>query len=160
MTQPLPRPLHTKPFFQLMNFNCLNCEYCKKGHEPLCRHIQNYGFDRSGTFQEYLTIRGVDAAKISKKTDLASAAPILCAGVTVYKALKESNVAPGQIIVLTGAGGGLGSLAIQYACAMGMRVIAMDHKSKESHCKNLGAEWFVDAFNTPDMVKHITEVSI
>ncbi|CAP39759.1 Protein CBR-SODH-1 [Caenorhabditis briggsae] len=151
--------LGDKAGVKLMNFNCLNCEFCKKGHEPLCHHIQNYGFDRSGTFQEYLTIRGVDAAKINKETNLAAAAPILCAGVTVYKALKESNVKPGQIIVLTGAGGGLGSLAIQYANAMGMRVVAMDHSSKEAHCKNLGAEWFVDAFDTPDIVSHITKLT-
>lgn len=144
---------------KLMNFNCLNCEYCKKGHEPLCMHKQNCGIDRCGTFQEYLVIRGVDAAKISKNTDLAAAAPILCAGVTVYKALKESNVRPGQIVLLTGAGGGLGSLAIQYANAMGMRVLAVDHISKKEHCMKMGAEWFLDAFNTENIVKTVTEMT-
>ncbi|CAB3398582.1 unnamed protein product [Caenorhabditis bovis] len=144
---------------KLMNFNCLNCEFCKKGHEPLCVHKKNCGIDRSGTFQEYLAIRGVDAAKINKKTDLAAAAPVLCAGVTVYKALKESNVRPGQIILLTGAGGGLGSLAIQYANAMGMRVLAMDHGSKKEHCMKMGAEWFLDAFETEDIIETVTEMT-
>lgn len=66
---------------------------------------------------------------------------------------------PGQIVVLTGAGGGLGSFGIQYAKAMGMRVVAVDHISKEDHCRNLGAEWFVDAFDTPDIVAHIRKLT-
>lgn len=66
---------------------------------------------------------------------------------------------PGQIIVLTGAGGGLGSLAIQYANVMGMRVVAVDHGSKEEHCKSLGAEWFVDAFKTENIVEHIVGIT-
>ncbi|CAB04603.1 Alcohol dehydrogenase 2 [Caenorhabditis elegans] len=144
---------------KLINANCLNCEYCKTGHEPLCDHIQNYGIDRHGTFQEYLTIRDIDAIKVSNDTNLAAAAPVLCGGVTAYKSLKATNVKPGQIVVLTGAGGGLGSFGIQYAKAMGMRVVAVDHISKEDHCRNLGAEWFVDAFDTPDIVAHIRKLT-
>ena len=79
---------------------------------------------------------------------------------TVYTALKESNVKPGQVVVLTGAGGGLGSFGIQYAKAMGMRVLAIDHPSKEEHCKSLGAEWFLDGFNSPDIVRTIQEVIV
>ena len=63
-------------------------------------------------------------------------------------------------MVITGAGGGLGSFAIQYAKAMGIRILAVDHPSKEQHCKELGAEWFVDGFNTPDVTKTIIEVSL
>ncbi|CAI5443163.1 unnamed protein product [Caenorhabditis angaria] len=148
-----------KAGIKLMNFNCNNCEYCKKGHEPLCHHIKSYGVDCPGTYQEYITIRGVDATKIDPEMDLAEAAPILCAGVTVYKALKESHVLPGQIVVLTGAGGGLGSLAIQYAKAMGMRVVAIDHESKKEHCLGLGAEWFIDAFGTKDIVERVRELT-
>ncbi|CAI2353893.1 unnamed protein product [Caenorhabditis sp. 36 PRJEB53466] len=144
---------------KLVNFNCLNCEFCKKGHEPLCHHIQNYGFSCHGTFREYITIRGVDSIRVTNEMNLAAAAPILCGGVTAYKALKETDVKPGQTVVLTGAGGGLGSLAIQYANAMGMRVVAVDHKSKMEHCKSLGAEWFVDAFDTPNIVEHITRIT-
>uniref|UniRef100_A0A1I7UBW4 alcohol dehydrogenase n=1 Tax=Caenorhabditis tropicalis TaxID=1561998 RepID=A0A1I7UBW4_9PELO len=144
---------------KLVNANCLNCEYCKTGHEPLCDRIQNYGFDCHGTFQEYMTIRDVDAIKISKDMNLASAAPVLCGGVTAYKALKEANLKSGQIVAITGAGGGLGSFGIQYAKAMGLRVIAIDHSSKKEHCEDLGAEWFVDGFETSEIVDHIKKIT-
>lgn len=144
---------------KLINANCFNCEYCKTGHEPLCDRIQNYGFDRHGTFQEYVTIRDVDTIRIPNEMNLAAAAPVLCGGVTAHKALKESNVKSGQIVVITGAGGGLGSFAIQYAKSMGMRVVAIDHSSKENHCKTLGAEWFVDAFDTPNIVECIKKIT-
>ena len=66
----------------------------------------------------------------------------------------------GETVVVTGAGGGLGSFGIQYARAMGMRILAVDHPSKEEHCRNLGAEWFVDGFNTENVVAKIKEVSL
>ncbi|CCD68476.2 alcohol dehydrogenase [Caenorhabditis elegans] len=144
---------------KLVQGNCLNCEYCQTGHEPLCPHVWNIGVQKYGTFQEYATIRDVDAIKIPKSMNMAAAAPVLCGGVTAYKALKESEVKSGQIVAVTGAGGGLGSFAIQYARAMGMRVVAIDHPSKEAHCKSLGAEWFVDAFGTEDIVAHIREIT-
>lgn len=73
------------------------------------------------------------------------AGPILCGGVTAYVACKRSNVRPGQWIVLPGAGGGLGHLAVQYAKAMGMRPIAVDGgDEKKELCLKLGAEEFID----------------
>ncbi|CAD6198925.1 unnamed protein product [Caenorhabditis auriculariae] len=146
---------------KLFNFNCLTCEFCKSGVEPCCPDLQSYGFTRDGTFQEYVVVRGVDAARIAPSTDMAQAAPILCGGVTVYKALKEARIQAGQIVALTGAGGGLGSLAIQYAKAMGFRVLALDHADKKDHCLKLGAEWFVDGFQDGkkiiNKVKEITK---
>ncbi|CAO4379392.1 unnamed protein product [Caenorhabditis nigoni] len=144
---------------KLINSNCFNCEYCKTGNEPLCNKISNNGFDRHGTFQEYVTTRAIDAIRIPKDLNLASAAPVLCGGVTAYKALKEANVKPGQIVAITGAGGGLGSFGIQYARAMGLRVIAIDHSEKKDHCLSLGAEWFVDAFNTENLTDHIKYIT-
>ncbi|CAP39760.1 Protein CBG23238 [Caenorhabditis briggsae] len=108
---------------------------------------------------EYVTARAMDAIRIPKDLNLAAAAPVLCGGVTAYKALKETNVKPGQIVAITGAGGGLGSFGIQYAGAMGMRVIAIDHSEKKDHCMNLGAEWFVDAFNTENLSDHIKNIT-
>jgi len=73
------------------------------------------------------------------------AGPIMCGGVTAYTALKRSEVRPGQWVVLPGAGGGLGHFAVQYAKAMGMRVIAIDGgEEKRKLCKDLGAEEFID----------------
>ena len=71
---------------------------------------------------------------------------ILCAGVTSYKALKEAEAQPGEFVTIVGAAGGLGHLAIQYAVAMGLRVIAMDvGADKLKYCESLGAEYTVDA---------------
>lgn len=69
----------------------------------------------------------------------------MCGGVTAYVALKRSNVRPGQWVVLPGAGGGLGHFAVQYAKAMGMRVIAIDGgDKKKTLCMKLGAEAYID----------------
>lgn len=78
------------------------------------------------------------------------AAPMLCAGVTVYAALKRSNARPGQWVVISGAGGGLGHLGVQLAAkGMGLRVIGVDHGSKEELVKASGAEHFVDVTKFP-----------
>uniref|UniRef100_A0AC35F3Z9 Alcohol dehydrogenase-like C-terminal domain-containing protein n=1 Tax=Panagrolaimus sp. PS1159 TaxID=55785 RepID=A0AC35F3Z9_9BILA len=80
-------------------------------------------------------------------------------GVTVYRGLKESNVRPGEIVAINGAGGGLGSLAIQYAKAMGMEVIAVcKGLNQEEHVKRLGADHFVDVDTSEDVVKEVIEV--
>jgi propanol-preferring alcohol dehydrogenase len=80
-------------------------------------------------------------------------------GLTVYRALKESNVRPGQIIAIAGAGGALGRLAIQYARAMGMRVIAIDRSTKESICKDLGAEFFLSFEDSEAMLAEIVRLT-
>lgn len=77
--------------------------------------------------------------------DSAEAAPILCAGLTVYSGLRKTNTVPGDWIVISGAGGGLGHLAVQYASRVfGLRVIAIDHGSKSELVKTCGAEVFLD----------------
>ena len=71
---------------------------------------------------------------------------LLCAGVTSYKGLKQTEVKPGEFVTIVGAAGGLGHLAVRYAKAMGMRVVAMDvGRAKLDYCRNLGAEFAVDA---------------
>jgi len=84
----------------------------------------------------------------------------MCGGVTAYKALKKSNVRPGQWIVLPGAGGGLGSFAVQYAKAMGMRIIAIDGGAeKGEHCKSLGAEHYIDFTTEKDIAARVKEIT-
>ena len=84
---------------------------------------------------------------------------ILCAGVTTYKGLKEAEVKPGEFCAIVGAGGGLGHLAVQYAKAMGMRVIALDvGKEKLEYTKRLGAEFSFDA-TSPTVVEDVTKAS-
>ena len=78
---------------------------------------------------------------------------------TVYRALKESEVRPGQFVAITGAAGGLGSFALQFAKAMGMRVIALDlGAEKKQHCLDLGAEYYVDA-TQPNIIDQIVALT-
>lgn len=95
-------------------------------------------------------------ARIPKDVDLAAISPVLCAGITVYKGLKESGAKPGQTVAIVGAGGGLGSLAQQYAKAMGLRVIAIDTgDEKQQMCAQLGSEAFVDFAKSGDVVTEV-----
>ncbi|MCL1973108.1 MAG: alcohol dehydrogenase AdhP [Endomicrobia bacterium] len=104
---------------------CGVCEYCVSGWETLCVYQKNTGYSADGGYAQYLLAHGNYAVKIPKGLDLYEAAPILCAGVTSYKAIKETEAKAGQWIAIVGVGG-LGHLAVQYAIAMGMRVMAVD----------------------------------
>jgi propanol-preferring alcohol dehydrogenase len=85
---------------------------------------------------------------------------IMCGGVTAYTALKRSAVAPGQWVVLPGAGGGLGHFAVQYAKAMGMRIIAIDGGAeKKALCERLGAEHFIDFTTEKDITAKVKEIT-
>lgn len=98
---------------------------------------------------------------MDKDTPLDAVAPVLCAGITVYKGLKESGASPGQSVAIVGAGGGLGSLAQQYAKAMGLRVIAIDtgDEKKKMCLEQLGASAFVDFATSKNVVKEVQEAT-
>ncbi|KAM4059239.1 alcohol dehydrogenase groES-like domain-containing protein [Hirsutella rhossiliensis] len=135
-----------------LNGSCLNCSFCHQADEPLCRKALLSGYTVDGSFQQYAIAKAAHVARIPKECDLEAVAPILCAGITVYKGLKESGARPGQTVAIVGAGGGLGSLAIQYAKAMGLDVIAVDGgDEKKSHCLKLGANTFIDFQTTVDI---------
>jgi alcohol dehydrogenase, propanol-preferring len=104
---------------------CGECEWCITGWETLCPHAQYGGYSVNGGFAEYLVADARYAPHIPDKLPSAEAAPLLCAGLTVYKALKETEARAGQWVVIVGVGG-LGHLAIQYAKAMGLQVAAVD----------------------------------
>lgn len=143
-----------------LNGSCMNCDFCERTFEPNCEKADLSGYTHDGSFQQYATADAVQAAKIPKGTDLAHVAPILCAGVTVYKALKTAKLSAGQWVALSGAGGGLGSLAIQYAKAMGYRVVAIDGgEEKGEFVKSLGAEVYVDFTKSKDIVGEIRKAT-
>lgn len=143
-----------------LNSSCMACEYCELGHESNCAKADLSGYTHDGSFQQYATADAIQAAPIPKGTDLAEVAPILCAGVTVYKALKTSGAKPGQWVAVSGAAGGLGSLAVQYARAMGLRVLGIDGGAgKEELFKSLGGEVFIDFTKTKDIVGAIQEAT-
>ncbi|PWY88173.1 hypothetical protein BO70DRAFT_369105 [Aspergillus heteromorphus CBS 117.55] len=145
---------------QWINRTCGICEFCSTGNQPLCPKLQLSGYMVDGTFQQYCICKADNAVRIPSGISLEAAAPVLCAGITVYKALKESNVQPGQTIAIVGAGGGLGSLACQYAKACGHKVLALSSgTAKRGMCLyDLGADYFVDykSSNVTEEVKSIT----
>ena len=125
---------------------CGTCEHCRQGWETLCEQQVNGGYGVDGSFGEYMLVDTKFAAIIPEGSDPYEIAPVLCAGVTVYKGLKRTEVKPGQWVVISGIGG-LGHIAVQYAVAMGMRVIAVDvADDKLALAKKHGAEITVNAF--------------
>lgn len=142
-----------------VNGSCLACDFCEVGDEPLCQKISLSGYTVDGTFQQYCLAQAAHATPIPKHVALDGVAPILCAGLTVYKGLKESNAHPGQVIAIVGAGGGLGTVALQYAKAMGLRVIAIDGgDEKKAVCQNLGAEVILPTHPLLYCIYNITDI--
>lgn len=135
---------------------CMHCEFCRQGLESLCPEAKLSGFTVDGSFQQYAVSFVNHLSRIPDGMRLDDAAPILCAGVTVYKALKQSNAKTGNWVAIPGAGGGLGHLAIQYANLMGLRVIAIDTgAAKKKLCEELGAEAWIDFKEAKDIVAAI-----
>ncbi len=126
---------------------CGDCQYCRTGWETLCEAQQNGGYSVDGSFGEYMIVDTKFAARIPDGADPYEVAPVLCAGVTVYKGLKQTGVKPGQWVVISGIGG-LGHIAVQYAVAMGMHVAAVDvADEKLDLARKHGAEVTVNAAN-------------
>ncbi|MGD6979207.1 MULTISPECIES: alcohol dehydrogenase AdhP [Citricoccus] len=124
---------------------CGSCEYCRTGWETLCESQTNGGYSVDGSFGEYMLVDARFAAIIPEGADPYEVGPVLCAGVTVYKGLKQTEVRPGQWVVISGIGG-LGHIAVQYAVAMGMRVVAVDvADDKLALAQEHGAEVLVNA---------------
>lgn len=123
---------------------CGACEYCVTGWETLCPSQRNSGYGVNGSFAEYALGSAAYAGRLPANADFAQLAPILCAGVTTYKGIRETEVRPGEWIVISGVGG-LGHIAVQYAKAMGLHVVAVDvSDDKLILARSLGAEVVVN----------------
>lgn len=126
---------------------CGDCEFCRTGWETLCESQQNGGYSVDGSFGEYMLVDAEFAPRIPEGADPVEIAPVLCAGVTVYKGLKMTEARPGQWVVISGIGG-LGHIAVQYAVAMGLRVAAVDiAEDKLALARKHGAEITVNAMD-------------
>ncbi|MHA0285889.1 alcohol dehydrogenase AdhP [Mycobacterium sp. C3-094] len=137
---------------------CGRCEYCRTGWETLCEHQRNGGYTVNGSFGSYMLVNAAYAARIPDGVDPIEVAPILCAGVTVYKGLKVTDTRPGQWVAISGIGG-LGHVAVQYAIAMGLRVVAIDvDDAKLELATRLGAEVAVNA-RTADVVAEVQKAT-
>src|ERR1044071_2233081 len=119
---------------------CGECEYCLTGWETLCPNQQNTGYSVDGGFAEYVLAPAAYVGRLPGGIEFVQAAPVLCAGLTTYKGLKETGAKPGEWVVVSGVGG-LGHLAVQYAKAMGLHVAAVDvAEEKLALARELGAE--------------------
>ncbi|MGA2595706.1 MAG: zinc-dependent alcohol dehydrogenase [Bryobacteraceae bacterium] len=124
---------------------CGHCEYCLQGFETVCPEAQFGGYTRNGGFAEYLLADPNYVAHVPAGLTSTEAAPLICAGITTYKGIKESKARPGEWLAISGVGG-LGHLAIQYAKCMGLLVCAIDiDDGKLAHAKRLGADMIVNA---------------
>lgn len=133
---------------------CGACEYCITGWETLCEAQHNSGYSVDGAFAEYVIGSAAYVARLPDRPDFMAMAPILCAGVTTYKGIKETKTKPGQWLAVSGLGG-LGHLAVQYGKAMGLHVAALDvTEAKLALARSLGADATVDA-KAPDAVGQI-----
>jgi len=127
---------------------CGHCTHCLGGWETLCLRQKNSGYSVNGSFAEYVLADANYVGIIPEGVDSVEIAPVLCAGVTVYKGLKMTDTKPGDWVVISGIGG-LGHMAVQYAIAMGLNVAAVDiDDEKLEFAKKLGATVTVNAKNT------------
>ncbi len=126
---------------------CGHCEFCMGGWETLCPKQENTGYSVNGSFAEYVLVDPDYVGHLPANVEFAPIAPILCAGVTVYKGLKMTGTRPGQWVVISGIGG-LGHIAVQYAKAMGLHVAAVDIAAdKLELAKKMGADLAVNAID-------------
>jgi propanol-preferring alcohol dehydrogenase len=124
---------------------CGHCEFCLTGWETVCAQAQFGGYSKNGGFAEFVLADPNYVAHIPVGLAATDAAPLICAGITTYKGIKESAAKPGDWIAISGVGG-LGHLAVQYAKAMGLLVCAIDvDDGKLSHATRLGADFVINA---------------
>ncbi|OAL37374.1 hypothetical protein AYO20_03223 [Fonsecaea nubica] len=153
------------------NFHpCGECDECRKGPGPdgtgdpvgysnYCPVGKSNGIARDGGFQEYLVVDARQVAKFPEQLTAVEVAPLMCAGITIYEALKKCRLQPGQRVAIMGCGGGLGHLGLQFATKMGLKVIGVDASDGPlaiASSLDTGAE-IVDARVTPamDIVKRL-----
>jgi alcohol dehydrogenase, propanol-preferring len=128
-----------------LGYACGHCDYCVSGWETLCESQQNTGYSIDGGFAEYAKAHASYVVKVPDAVDPFDAAPLTCAGVTTYKAVKVSGAKPADLVAVWGIGG-LGHLAMQYARIAGASVVAVDlFEEKLDVARELGAEFTVNA---------------
>ncbi len=128
-----------------LGYSCGDCRYCNSGWETLCTSQLNMGYAMNGGFAEYAVGYAHNVVAVPADVDPLDAAPLTCAGVTTYKAVKVSGATSSSVVAVFGAGG-LGHLAIQYARVTGAAVIAVDiNAARLQSARELGAEHVVHA---------------
>ncbi|RZI96260.1 MAG: zinc-dependent alcohol dehydrogenase [Microbacterium sp.] len=139
-----------------LGYACGDCRYCVDGRENLCENQYNNGYGVPGAYAEYMLADARFAVPVPDAVTPLDAAPLTCAGVTTYAAIKNAHVVPGETVTIFGVGG-LGHLAVQYARLVGATVIGVDvTEEKLALARELGADHTVNAGET-DPVAAIKE---
>ncbi len=140
-----------------LGYACGECRYCNDGRETLCEAQLNSGYALDGAYAEYAAAFARHVVKVPDAVESLVAAPLTCAGVTTYKAVKVSGARPSMLAAVFGVGG-LGHLAVQYAQIAGCTVVAVDiHDDKLELAKKLGATYAVNA-RSQDPVEEIKKL--
>jgi D-arabinose 1-dehydrogenase-like Zn-dependent alcohol dehydrogenase len=125
--------------------HCFVCEHCRRGDFAMCVKRKVTGFDFDGGYAEYMIAQAATLAAIPDELPAEEAGPFMCAGVTVYNALRNSGARGGEVVAVHGIGG-LGHLGVQYARQMGFETVAIGRgKDKEPLAKKLGAHHYIDS---------------
>ena len=131
-----------------LHSTCGHCEHCISSWETLCDRQKLTGYTVNGSHAEFVLADPGYVGHLPPNVEFSAIAPVLCAGVTVYKGLKMLDCKAGDWVAISGVGG-LGHMAVQYARAMGFHVAAVDiDDAKLALAKKLGAELVVNAMNT------------
>jgi propanol-preferring alcohol dehydrogenase len=137
-----------------VHWTCGECEFCREGNENLCVKQQITGVTVDGGYAEFVKAPASHAVKTPEGLSCVEAAPLFCAGVTVYRALRQAKIQPGQRLAVFGVGG-LGHLAVQIGQGLGAIVTAIDiSDEKLAHARSLGASATLNA-GTVNVVKEL-----
>ena len=125
--------------------HCFTCQNCRRGDFAMCSNRKVTGLDFDGGYAEYMIAREEAMAAIPEGLPAEEAGPFMCAGVTVFNALRNSGARPGDVVAVHGIGG-LGHLGVQYARQMGFETVALGRgKDKAALAKELGAHHYIDS---------------
>jgi len=137
--------------------HCGRCEPCRRGDLVDCRNLRIPGITYDGGYAEAMVAPSDALALIPNELSAVDAAPLLCAGVTTYNALRESGARPGDLVAILGVGG-LGHLGVQFAAKMGFRTVAIARGTdKEALARRLGAHLYLDS-QTQDVAAELTKL--
>src|SRR5829696_1108076 len=126
-------------------FHCFLCEPCRRGDFAMCIKRRVTGIDFDGGYAEHMIAPALALAAIPDEVPAEEAGPFMCAGVTVYNALRNSGARAGDVVAVHGIGG-LGHLGVQYARLMGFETVAINRGSdKEPLARKLGAHHYIDS---------------
>ena len=127
---------------------CHECDLCRRGDFVNCQDQPEVGRTQDGGYAEYVCVRASGVVSIPDGLDPLDAAPLLCAGITVYNALRAAEAPPGALVAIQGLGG-LGHLAVQYAKGLGYRTVVIARgNAKAELAAKLGADHYIDSDNT------------